>query len=41
MSVLITPGWKLREEIKDFWTIPVTLRGLAPRIIVAQPASLQ
>jgi hypothetical protein len=41
MPVLITPGWKLREEIKDFWTIPVTLRGLAQRIIVAHPAPWQ
>jgi hypothetical protein len=41
MPVLVTAGWKLREEIKDFWTIAVTLRGLAPRIIVAHPAPLQ
>jgi hypothetical protein len=33
--VLFEPGWKLREAIKVFWTIPVTLRGLTPRIIVA------
>jgi hypothetical protein len=41
MFVVFAPGWKLREVIKVFWTIPVTLRGLALRIIVAQPARLQ
>jgi hypothetical protein len=41
MFVVFAPGWKLREAIEVFWTIPVTLRGLAPRIIVAQPARLQ
>jgi hypothetical protein len=41
LSVVFKPGWKLREAIKDFWTIPVTLWGLAPRIIVAPPALLQ
>jgi hypothetical protein len=34
--VLFEPGWKLREAIKVFWTIPVTLRGPTPRIIVAR-----
>jgi hypothetical protein len=38
-SVLITPGWKLREEIKDFWTIPVTLRG-ASTVYHSRPARL-
>jgi len=41
MFVVFAPGWRLREVIKVFWTIPVTLRGLTPRIIVAQPARLQ
>jgi hypothetical protein len=40
-AVLFAPGWKLREAIKAFWTIPVTLRGLAAPIIVAQPTRLQ
>jgi hypothetical protein len=41
MFVVFAPGWKLGEVIKVFWTIPVTLRGLTPRIIVVQPARLQ
>jgi len=27
MFVVFAPGWKLREAIEVFWTIPVTLRG--------------
>jgi hypothetical protein len=41
MFVVFAPGWKLREAIKVFWTIPVTLRGLARGMIVAHPARLQ
>jgi hypothetical protein len=26
-TVLFAIGWKLREAIEAFWTIPVTLRG--------------
>jgi hypothetical protein len=36
IPVLFEPGWKLREAIKVFWTIPVTLRGPTPHIIVAR-----